>query len=118
MGMIMQNGKIFTGGISAEDTTYSIEVATGMPSGMPIPNVTRRGHLLVINFGIQIPAKNYGTSTMWKLTPAPLTSYYGTIRAGSSAVNIVAESTGNIKFNSPQDFGSATWLVGQLVCIV
>jgi len=97
-------------------TACSVVAGSSMPSGFPLPNVTRRGNVVQVTFGIQLPAGTYAnTDVLWKINPVPISIARVQIAFGGSFPSVNFNTSGEVKFNGSQSVSSATWFIGQAV---
>lgn len=118
-----QNGQTLTYNSTSQmwtntdvSTSYTITVGSSMPSGFPLPTVVRRGNVVQVIFGIQLPARTYtNTDIMWNISPKPLTTSRASIALGSTFPTINISANGEIKFNGTQTLSGITWFIGQIM---
>ena len=97
-------------------TACSVNAGPTMPSNFPVPTVTRRGNLVQVVFGIQLPARTYAnTDVLWYINPVPISIARVQIALGGSFPSVNFSADGSVKFNGAQTLNSATWFIGQAV---
>lgn len=99
-------------------TSCSITKGASMPSDFPVPQIARRGNVVVIRFGINFPAGTYTTSdVLWNYTPAMTGLPVLTIPLyGSGQTNLFSINTnGTITINSNKTFSADIWIIGEAV---
>lgn len=98
------------------NTTCSIVRGSGRPNTFPIPGISRSGNVVIVIFGLQLPAGTYAsTDILWTVTPKPKTTCRGNPAMGGSYPSMIIDTDGNIKFNGPQTLSADTWLIGQIM---
>ena len=99
-------------------TGCTISAGPNMPSGFPVPNITRRGNIVQIVFGIQLPAGDYSNyDILWKVNPVPVIVTRETVALGGGFPTININTDGDVKFNGAQRLESKTWIIGQIVYV-
>ena len=95
-------------------TSCSVSKGTNMPIGFPLPSVFRRGNVVVVSFGIQLPTGSYSKDdALWKISPLPIGTFRGNIAMGSQFPTVNFLSDGSVKFNGNQTLNADTWFIGQ-----
>ena len=103
--------------VTVEDTECSVTLGSTMPSDMGSPTITRRGSVVLLSFGVNIPSGTYYDNTvLWTVEPAPLKTVQGAVRYGSSFTNIKINSNGTVTFNTQQSGNN--WAVGEIIYLV
>lgn len=101
------------------ETTISVARGSTLPNTFPLPNVSRRGNVCVVNFAIQIPAGTYSnTTTLWELSPKPIANTRCMLAFSANPnnfTNLNLLTDGTVKFNGSQTVASDSWLIGQAV---
>ena len=100
------------------ETTCSITRGPTMPNTFPIPDIIRRGNVVIIRFGVLLPAGTYDNSTgLWLYSPG-MTGFTGLTFPvyGSGVITLLKIlPNGAIALNNTQTFNSDTWLIGEAV---
>ena len=98
-----------------EKVNFTVAKGSTMPTGFPIPNVSRRGHVCIINFAIQLPAGTYTNSDiLWVLSVTPIANTRSLVNVGGiQLVNVLTDGT--VRFNSNVTLSSVTYILGQAV---
>lgn len=103
--------------VTVEDTECSVTLGSTMPSDMGLPTITRRGSVVILDFGVNIPSGTYTNSTvLWQVEPKPKVTAHGAIRYGTSSTNINVSPAGAVTFNTQQSGNQ--WAVGQIIYLV
>lgn len=94
------------------NTSCSVVKGSSMPTGFPLPIVSRYGKVVTVNFASQFPAGTYAnTDTIWTLTPKPVDTVRVLLTVGTlDLMNVTTD--GNVRFNSTKTFNTATWVIG------
>ena len=103
--------------LSIGDTTCS---STSKKTGLSNLSPIRRGNVVMVDMGHQIPAGTYtgGTSgtVLWTLSPKPLRNvHFWGMKYGTGYVTFILSTNGNIYFNSNVTLTDPTYVVGELV---
>lgn len=109
-------GKVVNVGLnSLMPTTITVVRGSTMSNTFPLPNVSRRGNVCIINFAISLPAGTYNNSTtLWEISPKPIANTRAIVNVGGvQLLNVLTDGT--IKFNSNVTLSSATYILGQAV---
>ena len=96
-------------------TNCTVAKGTSMPTGFPLPQISRRGNNVVLTFGLQLPAGTYAnTDALWVCTPKPFNTFRGNIAMGANFPSVLIDTGGNVRFNGTQTLSSTTWFIGQM----
>ena len=98
------------------ETTCSITRGPTMPNTFPVPDIIRRGNVVVIRFAVLLPAGTYDNSTgLWIYSPG-MVGFTGLTFPvyGSGVITLLKIlPNGVIALNNTQTFNSDTWLIGE-----
>lgn len=99
--------------VSYDALDASIVRASGVPTSVTLPNITRYGNVVIIHFAGQIPAGTY--TNLYNVTPTPNNQQHATLMLGSNPVLITIRTNGVVGFNNSVTVTGSPYLIGQLV---
>lgn len=91
----------------------SITRQSGVSSNVPIPQITRRGNVVIIHFAQQFPAGTY--YELYNVSPLPTGAQHAIVMIGDRQDLIAILSDGKLRFNKTQTISTTTYIIGQLV---
>lgn len=102
-----------------DNSTITITRKTGIPNTVPLPTITRRGHVVIIGFAHELPAGTYVAANnggTWQIDPKPIYQTFSMVSCQGTPT-ITVRTDGTIGFNGNITLNSATYAIGQLVFI-
>lgn len=91
----------------------SITRQSGVSSNVPIPQITRRGNVVIIHFAQQFPAGTY--YQLYDVSPLPNSPQHAIVMIGDRQDLIAVLSDGKLRFNKSQTISATTYIIGQIV---
>lgn len=101
-----------------EATSISVEASSDMPSGFPVPDVCRRGKVVIARFNVNMPARTYlTTETIWNFSKKPviITNFTVTNINGDTIPMFIHSTDGKVRFSSQRTLNAASYFLGELV---
>ena len=93
--------------------TASITRQSGVSTSVPIPNIERRGNVVIIHFAHQFPAGTY--YQLYNVLPLPTGNEHALVDMGGDKDLITLLTNGTMRFNNSKTFNSSTYVIGQIV---
>lgn len=103
-----------------DNSSITITRVSGVSESVPLLSAYRKGHTIIINMAVQIPAGTYSSALnggTWQINVAPNDQYFSVVLVGSSTNLLTVRSNGIIGFNSDVNLNASTYLLGQLTCL-
>lgn len=91
----------------------SITRQSGVSSSVPIPDIDRRGNVVIISFAHQFPAGTY--YQLYDVSPKPIRSEYAIVDHGTNTTVIDLFTNGTMRFKTSMTFTANQYVLGQLV---
>lgn len=101
-----------------EATSISVEASSDMPAGFPVPDVCRRGKVVIARFNVNMPARTYlTTETIWNFSKKPviITNFTVTNILGDTIPMFIHSTDGKIRFSNQRTLNAASYFLGELV---
>lgn len=101
-----------------EDTEISVTASSDMPAGFPVPDVCRRGKVVIARFSLNMPARTYlTTETIWNFSKKPviITNFIVTNVSGDTIPMFIHSTDGKIRFSNQKTLNAASYFLGELV---
>jgi hypothetical protein len=101
-----------------EATSISVTASSDMPAGFPVPDVCRRGKVVIARFSINMPARTYlTTETIWNFSKKPVivTNFILTNVNGETIPMLIHSTDGKIRFSTQRTLNAASYFLGELV---
>ena len=101
-----------------EATEISVTASSDMPAGFPVPDVCRRGKVVIARFNVNMPARTYlTTETIWNFSKKPviITNFTVTNILGDTIPMFIHSTDGKIRFSNQRTLNAASYFLGELV---
>ena len=101
-----------------EATSISVTASSDMPAGFPVPDVCRRGKVVIARFNVNMPARTYlTTETIWNFSKKPviITNFTVTNILGDTIPMFIHSIDGKIRFSNQRTLNAASYFLGELV---
>ena len=101
-----------------EATSISVTASSDMPAGFPVPDVCRRGKVVIARFNVNMPARTYlTTETIWNFSKKPviITNFTVTNILGDTIPMFIHSTDGKIRFSNQRTLNAASYFLGELV---
>lgn len=101
-----------------EATSISVTASSDMPAGFPVPDVCRRGKVVIVRFNVNMPARTYlTTETIWNLSKKPVmvTNFTVTNILGDTIPMYIHSTDGKIRISNQRTLNSNSYFLGELV---
>ena len=101
-----------------EPTSISVTASSDMPASFPVPDVCRRGKVVIARFNVNMPARTYlTTETIWVFSKKPviITNFTVTNILGDTIPMFIHSVDGKIRFSNQRTLNAASYFLGELV---
>ena len=101
-----------------EPTSISVTASSDMPASFPVPDVCRRGKVVIARFNLNMPARTYlTTETIWVFSKKPviITNFTVTNILGDTIPMFIHSADGKIRFSNQRTLNAASYFLGELV---
>lgn len=101
-----------------EPTSISVTASSDMPASFPVPDVCRRGKVVIVRFNVNMPARTYlTTETIWEFSKKPviITNFTVTNILGDTIPMFIHSTDGKIRFSNQRTLNAASYFLGELV---
>lgn len=101
-----------------EATSISVEASSDMPAGFSVPDVCRRGKVVIARFNVIMPARTYlTTETIWNFSKKPviITNFTVTNILGDTIPMYIHSTDGKIRFSNQRTLNAPSYFLGELV---
>ena len=101
-----------------EATSISVTASSDMPASFPVPDVCRRGKVVIARFNVNMPARTYlTTETIWNFSKKPviITNFTVTNILGDTIPMFIHSTDGKVRFSNQRTLNAASYFLGELV---
>ena len=101
-----------------EPTSISVTASSDMPASFPVPDVCRRGKVVIVRFNVNMPARTYlTTETIWNLSKKPVivTNFTVSNILGDTIPMYIHSTDGKIRISNQRTLNTPSYFLGELV---